>query len=316
MGLVGQEGILVVADAPHVHPHHVEARHEHRREGYHHGVGLANALVGWIHRDPDAQQRQQDADGEAARVAHEYLLALLRVAEHIEIEERDEHAHRSHRQHRVEIVADDEERDSVDERGYGAQARGQAVDAVDEVERVDDEHHHHHREGHPGPGGDVAQPEDAVEIADPYSAEYEHDGANHLDEELGAVAHAHQVVGDAHQIQHQHGTEAEEQRPDVEERRDHHLGVAHSYIHADHEEDGEENHRPEGDATQTRHQAAVDLALVRLVEELTAESDKENLGDEYARAEYAQEKNCHAVGKPVVHHDLSDKGLRIKERDS
>ena len=68
-------------------------------------------------------------------------------AEHIVIEERDEHSDKGKRQQGVDVLTAKYKGDAVADKGKDAQTGGQTIDAVDEVDGIDDEYHGKRGEG-------------------------------------------------------------------------------------------------------------------------------------------------------------------------
>lgn len=66
-----------------------------------------------------------------------------------------------------------------------------------------------------------------------------------------------------------------------------HVRTARRGVYPQNEDKGEEHHRLEGYASQTRHGGAVYLPVVRHVKEFLAERNEENLRYDDAGAEYA-----------------------------
>ncbi len=235
--LVGQEGVVAGADSGHVHAHHVEAWHHQRAHGHHQHVH-ARQLRGRGHlHHLEAQDAEDDADRERACVAHEYLLLLLGVAEDVVVEERQQHTQGGEAQDRVEVLAAEVEGHAVDYHGHRAQARGQAVDAVDQVDGVDYENPQQQCEGPHAPPGDLLQAEESVEVGHAQAADHQHRHAADLHHELGAVLDADQVVGQAHDVEHQQGAEAEGYRLGVGEHLGEEGGAAHGQVDAQQQHD-------------------------------------------------------------------------------
>ena len=151
--LVGHEGAAAAAHATQHHAQHVEAGHHEECEAQHQGVRLAadahgRGVVGLraVHAEPYSGKAQHKAHHLRAGVAHEYLAVLLRVAEHVEVEEGHQRAQHGGADGGGHVEAVGVEHAGQEEQGHDAQPRGQTVDAVDEVDGVDDEHQHEHRQ--------------------------------------------------------------------------------------------------------------------------------------------------------------------------
>ena len=87
-----------------------------------------------------AEDAQHHADGQASRVTHEYLLSPLYIAEHIIIEERYEHTKGGEGKHGVDVLVCREEDYSVEKHRHPTQTGSQSIDAVNQVDGIDDEH--------------------------------------------------------------------------------------------------------------------------------------------------------------------------------
>ena len=207
---VWQERVLAVAHPVQIDTHHIEAGDYERRVGQHEHVGHTGChAVGKAPAHLQAEDAEHHADGQAARVAHEYLTSAFGVAEHVIIEERHEHAEGGEGEYGVDVFMRHQEYHSVEQHRHAAQPGGQAVDAVNQVDGVDDEHHGKHRKRPSRPCGYVIYKEQAVQVVNPHSGGNHHHPAGYLHHELRAVTDAYQVIGHAHKIEHQDGTETE-----------------------------------------------------------------------------------------------------------
>lgn len=151
-------------------------------------------------RDPHAQETEYDADGEAARVAHEYIAPLLCVAKYIIIIERHEHAQCGEGKHGIKILVKPDEGKTVEQEGDAAKPGCQSVDAVNKVDGVYNEHRDKDGEGNAGPGRHGMDEQHTMEVGQFDTARHQHDAAHYLDEELGTVAHSDKVIGDADKV--------------------------------------------------------------------------------------------------------------------
>ena len=296
--LVGEEGVAAVAHTVEIYPHHIKARHEQRGERQDEGVDMVGRTADGKTRYADAQETEHDADGEAAGVAHEYLAPFLRLAEHIIIIERHEHPKGGEGKHGIDIQMIPDEGNAIEQEGYAAQAGGKAVDAVDEVDGVDDEHRDEDRDGHGYPHGHGVDEQHAVDIGENHAAARQHDAADNLYEELGAVAHAYQVVGYAHEIEHEDGAEGVSQGQCLRADGTEQLVVTEGGVRRQQQGEREEHHGLERHAAETGHNAVVDLALVGFVEQTATEGDEQYLRYHDAREEHAQGEHQHDVYYP------------------
>lgn len=298
---VGHEGVAAVADAVEVDAHDVEARHDERCEGEHERVGQMR--VGERHEEGEleAQEADDEADGEAAGVAHEDFFLTVGVAENVVVEERHQHACGGEGNHRVELVADEKEPHAVKDESHAGQTRGESVDAVDEVYCVDYRHDNQHRERIGEPHGDVVDAAETVEVAEVETADDEHQGADDLDDEFGAVADADEVVGDAGDVDERQGAEAEGEGDDVVGHSVEDVGQPDDHVAADEQGESEVDDRRKSQTAQSRHRAVVYLAFVDFIEEVLAESDEQNLGNDQTGDQRRNNKRQNDIRQPDIH---------------
>ena len=213
MVLVGHEGVLSVAYPMEIDPHHIEAGDDKGREGQDKGIGH---IVQVFCRKAEQQAEAQETDGhtyrKAACISHKYLFTFVGIAEYIEIEEGDQHAKGGKCNHRIDIFMDDDKQNPVEKHGNAAEAGGKSVDAVNQVDGVDDKHHGKEGERIANPLGDCIDEKDAVQTVNPEPSANHEEASDNLCDELCFVADTNQVVGHTHQIENHDGTEAECQR--------------------------------------------------------------------------------------------------------
>ena len=273
MILVRQERILTMTHAVEIHPHHITARHQQRRERQHHRVHPLRSLL--AHRSHlHTQDTDNHTDGQTARIPHENLLLLLRITEHIVVEELHQNAQRSKRQHRIQILTQREIHNAEEQTRHAAQARSQAVDTVNEVERIDDKHRQQHRKRITDPSRHLPDKQRPVEIAHPQPTGNHHHPAENLNHKLRTVADTHQVVRHSREKQQHHRAIRERHRHPVLSNLVAQLMVTQHHIHAIQHHQRKHNHRLESNTAQTRHHARMDLPLINRIKQLLAESDQ------------------------------------------
>ena len=262
VGLVGHEGILMAPDAAEHHAYHIETRHHKQRKDHHQRIEGESADAAVVHAETDGQQTENQTDGLAAAIAHKDFTPHLGAPEHVVDEEGHEGAERGKREDGIGPVAAKTVEAAQKEQGYHGEAGGQTVDAVNQVDGVDDKHQQHGGKGHAHPGRKLVHAEKAVQVVEPYAGTDNHDGADELGEELGLVAHADEVVGHAFHIEDDQRREAEGQMGAVG-----HVGHAGAGRGDECEQTYHQGQRNgddggKGHAPQTGHNAFVDLAFV------------------------------------------------------
>jgi len=245
-----------------------------------------------------AEETEHDADGEAARVAHEYLAPFFRLAEHIIIIKRHEYTQSGEGKHGIEILVEPDEGYAIEQEGDAAQPGGQSVDAVDEVDGIDDEHRNENGEGDADPRRHGMDEQHTVKVGQFHSARHQHNAADYLDEELGTVAHSNKVVGDADEVQHDDGAEGVCQWQRFCAYFLKQLIMSGRDIYRQKQDKGEEHYGLEGHATKAWHYTLVYLTLVRLVEQSPAEGDEQNLRYHDSCEKHAQEEYRQDVDNP------------------
>ena len=196
VAFVRQERVAVLPKAVEIHADHVQARYHQRGECNRRHVRTSCDIFHLA--GPEAQHAQNEAHGQGARVPHEDLAVLLRVSEHIVIEERDQRTQRCERQHPVQVQSAAEEDYPVKRAGDGAQPRGKAVDAVDQIDRVGDVHRQYRRQQDGKDHGKGPYPQEAVEAFEAQAAEYQQPCGKELRSKLRTVFHPDQVVRHPH----------------------------------------------------------------------------------------------------------------------
>lgn len=287
---VGQEGVAMLPQTHEKHAHHIQTGDNHRREGQrHYSAGFAG--TGAVLQQFDAQYADDKTYGEAARIAHEYLAVTLRIAEDVVVEERDEYAQRRKGYHRIDTVALHHEECAVNHKSDAAQTRCQAVDAVDKVYGVDEEDYHQHRQRIAHHGRQNMYAEHAVEVVNPHSRDNHQHRTQYLHDELFTVAHTHQIVGDAYQIEHYERAESEQQRHHVPSRLFEQVVMLRKVVYTEQQHNREAYDRHKGEAAKTRHHYSVYFAFVRHVEQVATERYAQYLRDKYSRKEHAHDEH-------------------------
>ena len=108
---------------------------------------MPRIIVRPAHNQFETKKTEHHADGQAARVAHEDFPTVLGISENIVIEERHQHAQCGERQHGIYILVKHEESQTVKQAGDTAQPGSQPVNAVDQVNSIDDENHDQNGQG-------------------------------------------------------------------------------------------------------------------------------------------------------------------------
>lgn len=266
--LVRQEQRLPVARTPQHHPHHVQTRHQQHTERHQQRVVLQRRQHHRVvHAIAHHEETQDEAQRQAPRVAHENLAPHLRPSEHIVREERNDHPHRHESQHGIYPLVQLHEEHPEHQQRHHAQPRRQSVDAVNQVHRVCDEHREQHCQRNAHRRRNHAQTEKPVEVVDVQARQRNHRRRQNLNHELPPVAHPHQVVTDAHDIQQR---EAAHQKHELAGHPLHvhlvrtvarHHPQRREHTHRE-QDDREERHSP-----QPRHRPFVHLARVGHVEQ-------------------------------------------------
>ena len=290
VGAVGQEGILAAADAAQHHTDDIETGHNEQGKGKDQGIGQMEGGIGMVHAQTHGQQPQDESDGLAATVAHKDFIVLVGLAEHVEAEEGDEGAEGNKGDEGVNVFVDQHEDTSHKEEGHATQAAGKSVDTVYQVDGVDAVHDEQHTQGHTYPFGDFINPKEAVKVVDPYAGKHNHEGAEYLHHELGLVAHADKVVGNAFEVEQHHGTEREGQAGAYGRHVFHIAKITGKGGNTKHHAYAEQDGRGKGNTPQTRNNAGVHLALVDGIEELFLERNEDDFGNDERGNAYAEHK--------------------------
>ncbi len=258
---VGHEQRLVVAGAPEHHTDNVQAGHHQYAERHKHRAAHGHdAHGGVVHAVFDYEEAQDEAQRQAARISHEDFPPPVDASEHVVGKEGDDDTHAYKGKQGERPVAEVDEQDAEHDQRDHAQSRSQSVDSVDQVDGVGDEHHQ--QDGERDADGRIylIDAEKAVEAVDIQSGQREHGSCENLHEEFLAVAHAHQVVAYAHDVEQckppYHEEELAGDPPDLSC-----VGVKpdHDAYGREHGE-GEEDDRKECDAAQPWHRPLVDLS--------------------------------------------------------
>ena len=294
VALVGQEGVPARLQPAEHDADDVEQGDDERGEGQHHARVASSARFRRGAAQVDGQQAEDVAQRQAPGVAHEELVAALRVAEDVVEPEGDYHAERGEGQQGEGVAAGHGVHGAQYGQGDAAQARGQPVDAVDQVDGVGDEHDDEDRERHARPGRqgvEAGQPAHGVE---PLARQDHQHGGEHLHGELVAVAHAHQVVGHAHQ-EEQHGPHREEEELAEGAARHAARGGGQEEVRPEGEPHRDEDDGEEGQPAQARHGDGVHLPAVGHVEEAFLVGDEQDVGDDQGAEQGGGQETSHEV---------------------
>ena len=311
---VWQERAAAAAYAVDEDPDDIEHGNQQERESQDDGTGQPGVLDGIGHAETDAQNAEQEADGQRAGVAHEELAAAAGLAEDVAMEERDEDAQRGEAEERMQPVAQVGEEEAERQKGDAAQAGGQTVDAIDEVDGIEDEDDGQDRERKADPQGEGMDAEQTVEVVEIEAGKGDEDAADQLYEEFGPVADADEVV-------HQATEEQDEQRAaDGEhfERQDpaQHGSADQLVVEQDGHEQSDGDAGEKGQAAQAGHIALVELASVVRIEQATAGGHQGDAGQDEAATHQTrnERKGCAQVECRGCIHRYLLKGIASIER--
>jgi len=243
MGAIGPEGMAALQQALAHDPQGVDDGQAEEDEGDH-GLDAGGRLLGEEH----GQEPEQEAEGQAAGIAHEDAGRIGVVAQKAE-----QPAHEGGAQGHDRGVADLHGQQQEGPQGQGGETAGQAVETIEEVDGVDHADHGEHREGHPRPHGQVdgAGAEQVAELADIQAADDDGDqAADDLAEELVPGGEAVEIVHESGNKQHQGAGQ----------------DAAHLPVDGVEQQQGEEKGDEDGDAAETRPGPYMGLAMVGLVQ--------------------------------------------------
>lgn len=146
----------------------------------------------------------------SAPVSPMKIFFLLKgIAEHIVVEKRHERPQPGKRQQTELRATQHIEDDRIEYHGYSTQSRGKPVDAVDEVQGIDDVDHQDYRHQIGYNHIDFFKSEHPVERHQPNAGSREKNGGDNLADKFGAVLHSDEVVGHSDQIHHHKRAESE-----------------------------------------------------------------------------------------------------------
>lgn len=274
VSLVGGKHFFVVLEAEQGHAHHVDAGQEDQRDGGEQGFFAIAGVLPAAHLVLDGEVGNDEADEQAACVAHEYLVSAY-AAKEVEDEETQYAAAQTDRQQHVEGGTKLVEEPCEDEQDEHGQTGGKPVDAVDEVHGVDDEQDAEDGEGVAQPEGEFVETEEAVQVVNHHVAGWEHHGCCHLHGELVGRLQSAQVVEQADQVDEQCAHNHEDGgEVDVEFAV---LSAAHD-AQPSHHADGCGGH--EDDAAQPGDGKLVYLACVGLVVKFMLVADSDDVGNQ------------------------------------
>ena len=299
MRLVGHEWIAVGANAVNVDAYDVEAWNQQGRHADDGTVGVTGRHADVA--DTDAHHAQKEADGKGACIAHENLTVFQGVAEHVEEEEGQQCAQRGGGQGRVCVQAVPETDNGVEYARHGTQSGGQAVDAVYQVHGVDDEDDEQGGDAYRHQIRHLVNAAETVQVLYAYSAGYDQERGQSLHHELGAVPHADKVIGHTRQIENYGGAAGETQRDHTAVQKLGHGLIAVHDAQSEQEQKCEQNGGEKSNAAQTWNLGLMYLARVRLVEEVLAEGNQQNLRDNDAGKQCNEKQDCNVDQEPDSH---------------
>lgn len=189
----------------------IEAGNDQQRVGHEKTVRAEGENVGVVHGVFDGQISQSVAQHKTPGVAHEGLGAFAFGTKHVEEKEREHTPHKSDGQQGVgddvELPKEQGESGESDHRKSG----GQTVDAVDEIDGIDNEQADEHGEGIAHPKRNFVDAAKTVEVVDVKTAEGHEKGGGQLYGEFERGFEAENVVENANEIDHE--------QPDDEQHR-------------------------------------------------------------------------------------------------
>ena len=153
MVLVRQERIAAFADAVDDHAHDIKQRDYQRGKG---DDSVPGCILSLIYRKRQAQyeETQYVAQGQTACVSHEKLVPPEGIPEYIVEPERYDDPEGRKAQERMHILMTHQEHHAQHGQRYAAQARGQAVDTVDKVDRIGNIYYNDQCQRNPYPARD------------------------------------------------------------------------------------------------------------------------------------------------------------------
>lgn len=279
--LVRFEGAFPLAETDQDHTDDVEGRDNQRTEG---DDKSAFGIRGHVRIDLavfDGKETNRISQREAAGISHKNLPRTLGAAEDIVIEERDEHAKGGDGQHGIAPQPLVDEEECEDEQGNAAQSRSQPVDAVYQVDGVGDEDDGEHGEGHTDIGRQRMDAEQAVQVVNPQPGKREEGGADELDDEFLVIAHSHQVIGNAGEVEQRHPAGEKQQFGQQVTGIDGGDPIPSQQPYRIDEAEGEQYRGEERDAAQAGDGFLVHLARIRNIEQLLAHRDEQDAGDKH-----------------------------------
>ena len=201
MGLVWMERMLLAAEASQNYPDYIQARYQQDAEGYDDGrTDGRRWLYTYVHTIFDDQKAHQVSQGQATRIAHEYLTPTVGIAEYVVEEEWNEYPCCSKSNHGIHPQTVDGKDDTVKEQGYDAYAGCQTVNTVDEVDGIGDEYDQQDSQRNTEIWSYFVDAEQAVEIVDINTGQWNERSCYNLVNEFVAIADTNQVVTDTDEV--------------------------------------------------------------------------------------------------------------------
>ena len=195
MVLVRAKDRTVVQQPDDDDPEDIEGGDHEQGCGEQYRIFLISHDVRIVHAEFDKQDTENIAEGQAARVAHENLAVILRLAPDVVIEERNQYPHQSGDENAVDPYLLTEEDIVKTGQGDEHQAGGQAVDTVNQIDGIHREDQDADRQHHPHRHRNLMDAQKAVEVVDIEIGQGEEAGNDNLHEEFHSCPQAEDIVG-------------------------------------------------------------------------------------------------------------------------
>ena len=166
MVLVGSKRRFPVAQAMKHHPHHVQHRHHQERKSDHDTAGKKAVFDGIGFAEGYRHCSQHHADGERTGISHKDFPTAMYLSEHIIIEERNQDAQSGKGNKGVHPPMQAYEQAAEGKESYHAQSGSKTVDAVYQVDGIEDIDDDEYGERHTDVAGYLMDAEQTVEIVE------------------------------------------------------------------------------------------------------------------------------------------------------
>ena len=238
----------------------------------------------------DDQETDHVAQRKAAGIPHEKLMSTVGVTEHVVAPKGHKDTQRTDRQQGVNILPAKKEYHAQDRQGDTTQARGQAVDTINQVNGICYIYHDKHRERHPYPNRHRVNTEQATKRVEPVAWQYQQKRSGDLHGELIAVAYTDQIVANTHQIKQRHAHEQEQVLIKHIEWQARGVHIPKVQAEAYHKEHGHQDHRKKGQSTQTRNRHRMHLTGVRDIIEPFLMGNHQDPRDDHHAERYGKQE--------------------------